>query len=790
MTRPDRERFEHLVRTCHAAVFRAARRICADDATAADVTQDVFVRVWEGKVAMEAAVSERATLCWFATRLSQNAGRSARRRHDHEDHAMHRRSEPFADPVATASAADLNAKVATFVDELPEELRLPLLLRHQDELSLAAIGSSLALPTSTVHDRIQLGLERLRSRLQSNGHGLLLAAIPGLLAGFAPAAPGGLERRLLAVSNVLPAVAGLPKVVLSLVAMAVVAIGVAVAAAATRSDAPPTVTTGASLAAFPDAVQDPKAQDPKPTPAAGTEQRRAVPLVPMPKPATEDAAKFTATWTGTVHDASGFPVVGGEVYVVAGGGYKAFELGAPAVTDARGAFTVHASSHWLAPDAVRLVVREHGRQLLDSGDLPLPPAATPRAIELVLPASAGDAVSKYDVTVAVRDEAGAPLAGAKVVFYPGTAGGAAPSLHWRTRSEAQADVDASGRARLQGRGLGDKWLFVDGRPLGHTCVLRALPLRSAGTHNAEVVLPKGKELEVVTTMVDGGEPEGAPWLEHAATDLLLQPKRVGDVWLFRGLADDSYTVRAGDAAVRGVTAARRRVSIQIKESTDVRDVGDHMAELHGEFVDAMTGEVVGYGPFDVELHPLLADGSSLASDGIEPPPPQQRAASGGEQTSFCHTGLTAGRWALVATIEGYAVACVPFELRDREIRASLRVPLHRPAVVHGRVVGSDGQPVAGVTVVALGEGPLADRSLESWRRHRESTQSPNAPEPSFTPLRSYTRDAGAFTMLTVPPDVPLRLVAMHDTAGFCVLTVPPLRAGETVGNLVLKLAPR
>lgn len=87
-------------------------------------------------------------------------------------------------------------------------------------------------------------------------------------------------------------------------------------------------------------------------------------------------------------------------------------------------------------------------------------------------------------------------------------------------------------------------------------------------------------------------------------------------------------------------------------------------------------------------------------------------------------------------------------------------------------------------------GCTPDRQIAAWRAHRDKSQDLGSPEPSFTPLRGFTREPGTFTLADVPPDTQFRLVAMHDELGFAVLPVPPLRAGETVGDLVLKLAPR
>jgi RNA polymerase sigma-70 factor, ECF subfamily len=309
MTRPDPEHFERLVRQQHAAVFRSARRLCADDAVAADVAQEVFVRLWEGKVRLDEVQNERATLCWLAARLAANAARGRRRRQDHEENAMRARREVSTDPVHETTALELQQVVAGHVAELPAELRVPLLMRHQDELTLAAIGTALRLPVSTVHDRITNALDRLRQRLgRAEGAGGM--ALPALLSTIdAPPAPVGLEARLLGVGSA-PAVGVAPfasskalvlgGAVAFLLTFGAIAYGVF---SGDEGRAPSESTTAmASTASADRGEQDPVPQ-PRSQPSADP-ARRAAPAAPLVLTQEQAApSRAIATFTGTVHDA-------------------------------------------------------------------------------------------------------------------------------------------------------------------------------------------------------------------------------------------------------------------------------------------------------------------------------------------------------------------------------------------------------------------------------------------------------------------------------------------------------
>lgn len=186
---------------------------------------------------------------------------------------------------------------------------------------------------------------------------------------------------------------------------------------------------------------------------------------------------------------------------------------------------------------------------------------------------------------------------------------------------------------------------------------------------------------------------------------------------------------------------------------------------------------------------MFAGESSLASDCIVPPPPAQRAAEHGRFTQFHEVGLTAGRWAVVASLPGYAKAVVPFELRAGELRTDVRIELQRPATVRGRVVDRAGQPVKGALVLAVGVGPTADQNLEALRRHREAAADPGEPDPMFSPYADRSGADGSFTLGRLPPGVELRLVASGDT-GFGVRALGVLRAGDAIDHHDLRLEAR
>ncbi|MBL8749392.1 MAG: sigma-70 family RNA polymerase sigma factor [Planctomycetes bacterium] len=797
MTRLSDERFESLVRDHHAVVYRAAHRLVGDAALAADVAQDVFLRVLEGKVRLEAAANERATLCWFATRLAANTMRSRRRRAHHEENAM--RPDPLStdDPAEASSVHDLHHTVQRLVDNLPRDLQVPLLMRCQDELTFAAIGTALRLPESTVHDRFQQALRRLRTALSGRGFVVATLGLDDLVARTATvAAPVDLQARLLA----LPASAALGVAALgqrAATTLVVLMAGTAIAAGAwwlRTEHAPRLVETTGVAAAFVPAPGSGglEAQDPSPARRERPAESARAPVPTNDGVRAANVAVERSTFRGTVLDAAAWPVAGASVVVVAAGGLKPFVLG-DTVTDAAGAFVVGVDPSELSPRRVRVRVSEGTQLLVETDELPLPRAADAEPLALVVPDSLGTATTRWELAVTVRDEHGAALAGVPVSLVPGK--DAVPRVDW-VRPETGGATGLDGRVALGGRTLGAKFLFVDGRKLGRRSVLEPITIGRAGGVRREVCLASGRELAVRVAAVDDAD---LGWVDVWAEDEAIgirhtaEPGRDG-VLSVRGLGDGTYRLHVAGTTEwspferRGVRATGGPATVRLKRRDDVRDVGDHMAELHGRLVDARSGELVQYSAFQVDVLPLRTGESTLASDRIVPRGAVQQLEAAGQWARFDEVGLAAGSYGVIVKVPGYAGMVGEFALRENEVLADVRMVLERGVEVRGRVVGADGSPARRAHVFLVGEGALADECLAKWRGVTDAARDRTA-DPSHLVWSAWTGEDGAFVLRDVPASTALRIVARRDD-GFAVASVATPAAGNVAEPPALRLAPR
>lgn len=129
---------------------------------AADILQEVFVRIARNRLHLASVRSPRAWLLTIARRLAiDTARRRSREAADPiDDHPLLR--APSVDPDGIVDAA----RVSRLVSRLPRAQREVVYLRHFEELSFAEIGRVVRVPTFTAASRYRLGMARLRRWLE------------------------------------------------------------------------------------------------------------------------------------------------------------------------------------------------------------------------------------------------------------------------------------------------------------------------------------------------------------------------------------------------------------------------------------------------------------------------------------------------------------------------------------------------------------------------------------------------------------------------------------------------
>jgi RNA polymerase sigma-70 factor (ECF subfamily) len=161
--RGDGSAFPALVRRWQHPVARFLAHLVGASDLVADLCQEVFLRAYDAGPRYRATGAFSTWLYRIALNVARDAGRRRRR-----ELRPLGNGEPEASdlsPEAVCAQQELAGLVADAVAELPERLRLVLVLRHYEGLSFEEIARLTRTPASTLKSRFAVALERLRQRL-------------------------------------------------------------------------------------------------------------------------------------------------------------------------------------------------------------------------------------------------------------------------------------------------------------------------------------------------------------------------------------------------------------------------------------------------------------------------------------------------------------------------------------------------------------------------------------------------------------------------------------------------
>jgi RNA polymerase sigma-70 factor (ECF subfamily) len=159
------------------AVYSLALRIVRDGATAEEVTQEVFVRLWRAAASFDPAKGKVSTwLLRIAHNLALNEIRRQKSRPQvaqafdwDVDGAALADTDSGGDPAAMAWLRERSELVRGAIAELPEAQRRAIELAFFGGLSQSEVATALAEPLGTVKSRIRVGMARLRELLGAAG---------------------------------------------------------------------------------------------------------------------------------------------------------------------------------------------------------------------------------------------------------------------------------------------------------------------------------------------------------------------------------------------------------------------------------------------------------------------------------------------------------------------------------------------------------------------------------------------------------------------------------------------
>lgn len=155
---------ETLFRTYFSFVCKTIYRIVQDNATAEDLAQDVFVRIWNRRSELQQvyfkAYLHRAGINMALDYIDKNKRRG-----------VHMPIEDYMEPVQAAPVSHNSLQQTTrhiqqAIDKLPQKCREIFILSRYEELSYKEIASTLNISVKTVENQMITALKKLRVSLQ------------------------------------------------------------------------------------------------------------------------------------------------------------------------------------------------------------------------------------------------------------------------------------------------------------------------------------------------------------------------------------------------------------------------------------------------------------------------------------------------------------------------------------------------------------------------------------------------------------------------------------------------
>src|SRR5213595_2916231 len=165
--------FEERLAECGPLAYRVARGVLRNTADAEDVAQEALLRAYKGFERLRDRSRFRGWLVRISFRLALDRLRSAKRREQRDtlwSHPAHLPAPANAEDIAASNQFQSHLERA--LEELPEKLRLVLLLSAMDGYTIEEIAATVGVPIGTVKSRIFIARKKLAEKLRCHANSI------------------------------------------------------------------------------------------------------------------------------------------------------------------------------------------------------------------------------------------------------------------------------------------------------------------------------------------------------------------------------------------------------------------------------------------------------------------------------------------------------------------------------------------------------------------------------------------------------------------------------------------
>jgi len=166
-----RREFEKCLAECGPLAYRVARGVLRNTADAEDVAQEALIRAYKSFDRLRDRNRFRGWLVRISFRLALDRLRSAKRREQRDTlWSQPENLPPPATAEDVAASSQFQAHLDRALEELPEKLRLVLLLSAMDGYTIEEIAAMVGVPIGTVKSRIFIARKKLAEKLRCHAN--------------------------------------------------------------------------------------------------------------------------------------------------------------------------------------------------------------------------------------------------------------------------------------------------------------------------------------------------------------------------------------------------------------------------------------------------------------------------------------------------------------------------------------------------------------------------------------------------------------------------------------------
>jgi RNA polymerase sigma-70 factor (ECF subfamily) len=160
-----REAFEELVKRYERQIYSLAYRLTNNYHDAVDLTQEVFLHLYR---VLDKFDGDRRFFPWMyriATNVCYNALKRKPKETSSLDNVIEFVSDEHSQPEDQYESKEIRETVHKAIAELPENFRVPMVLRYLEDLTYQQIADTMELPVSTIETRLYRGRIMLQKKL-------------------------------------------------------------------------------------------------------------------------------------------------------------------------------------------------------------------------------------------------------------------------------------------------------------------------------------------------------------------------------------------------------------------------------------------------------------------------------------------------------------------------------------------------------------------------------------------------------------------------------------------------